>query len=69
MSSELAWDKRWLVYEIRKTSFAFGSSTLPVLQLEGVDEPHGQVEEDQEVAHVAAWHVQVAGALGGQILR
>ena len=41
---------------------------LAVLQLERVDEPHGEVEEHQEVAHVATGHADGLGVLRRQVL-
>ena len=41
---------------------------VPVLQLESVDDPHGQVAEQQKVASIAPWHAQGPGALGRYVL-
>ena len=41
---------------------------VPVLELEGVDDPHGQVAEQQKVADIAPWHPHGPGALGRYVL-
>ena len=41
---------------------------VPVLQLESVDDPHGQVAEQQKVAHIAPRHPHGPGALGRYVL-
>ena len=41
---------------------------VPVLQLESVYDPHGQVAEQQKVANIAPWHAQCPGALGRYVL-
>ena len=41
---------------------------VPVLQLESVDDPHGQVAEQQKVANIAPRHPHGPGALGRYVL-
>ena len=46
-----------------------GARVTTILQLESVDDPTGQVAEQQKVAHVAPRHAHGLGALGRYVLR
>ena len=54
---------------LKTEDLGLDGARVTVLQLESVDDPHGQVAEQQKVAHVAPRHAHGLGALGRYVLR